>query len=104
VRFDCFLHEQEQLEGAHKVVVLAFQGFCEPTRSTKHYVEELARQHGFFLMRIDMGFRYDPEMAGELMPHLSVYTDGECHVPPLLGAHTCVRIVEYLAEHGVIQL
>lgn len=108
LKFDTFQHTSEQVRRAiaagTPVVTLAYQGFCDPCRSTKPYVEELARKHGFPLIRVDCGFAYDPERAGENVPYIQVFRGEERQGCPLTGAHTAARIVEYLIEHGVLSL
>jgi hypothetical protein len=105
LKYDCFLHTTPEVEAAAArgapIVTLAYQDFCDPCRSTKHYVEELCRKHGFYLVRVHGALSWDPERAGEIVPHLQVHRGDHASIP-LVGAHTALRITEYLMEQGVI--
>lgn len=105
--YDTFLHTTQEVHVAiaagKPVVTMCYQAFCEPCRSTKHYIEEFARKHGFFLIRVDAGLNWQPESAGELIPYVQILcVDGPVS-PPLYGAQTAVRIKEWLTRYGVIQ-
>ena len=102
LEYDCFLHYESQLEDAETLVALTYADFCTPARSTKHYIEELALEHGFYLMRFRVQ-NPDPEVCGEALPIVQVYVDkGTRTLPGLFGAQTKARLIEYLKEHGVI--
>jgi hypothetical protein len=105
--YDTFLHQEKDVQAAieagQPVVTIAYQAFCDPARSTKHYVEEYARKHGFPLIRIDCAFSYDPEMAGQLIPEVRVHRGTQVS-PPLTGARTAQAVLNFLVINGVVVL
>lgn len=103
VKYDTFLHHEHELKDAKTVVTLVYQAYCDPCRSSKHHIEALAKQYGFFLIRVDGAFSWDPEMAGQITPAIQVYVDGKAK-PALVGAHPRAKILDYLVRHGVVTL
>jgi thiol-disulfide isomerase/thioredoxin len=101
-KFDTFLRQPTQLTGSKLLVTIAYQAFCDPCKSTKPYVEELAKKYGFDLVRIDLAGQYPPERAGENIPQLSVYHNGVCNTSSLIGAQTMKNIIAFLKERGAI--
>ena len=100
--YEAFLAQAPLLAGPGVIVGLAFQGFCDPCRSTKPYVEALAWQYGFSLLEIDLENDLSAEFAGTLLPLVIVFRDGVALGEPLNGAKTKAAVAAFLREHGVI--
>ncbi len=87
------------------MVVVSMQSFCLPARSTLTYVRELSKQHGFRLTEVNHDGEMSPDLAGKIIPRISVYAKKEEKkiLEPLTGAQTKKAITAYLREAGVIQ-
>ncbi|UUZ75509.1 thioredoxin family protein [Polaromonas sp. P1(28)-13] len=71
-----------------RTVILSYQSFCDPCRSTKPALEALAAEHDFQLVCINQDKLVSPEHAGKLLPSVSVYRDGLRVGQPMRGART----------------
>lgn len=83
-------------------VVLLYQSHCDFTGATKPHLETLSREYKFLLVAIQCD-HLSPELAGIAIPSMTVFRHGVQTSPPLRGARTRERLMQFLADHGVIR-